>query len=125
MDGVANDGRPGEYDNVVNVEKVSRRSPARSRAATGDDEFEVWANVDEGNSTLLGNGGTDKLITGDYQDTVDGGAGNDVHQRGLRQRHDHRRAGAGHDQRRRHQRLVRLVLVHVQDPVRQRRRQRP
>ena len=78
MDGVANDGRPGEYDNVVNVEKVTSSVSGTLAGGDGNDEFEVWANVDEGNSTLLGNGGADKLITGDYQDTVDGGAGNDV-----------------------------------------------
>ena len=38
----------------------------------------MWANLDEGNSTLLGNGGNDKLTAGDYQDNVDGGPGNDV-----------------------------------------------
>ena len=125
MDGVANDGRPGEADNVVNVEKIESHVSGTLAGGPGDDEFTVWANVDEGNSTLLGNGGNDKLIAGDYQDTLDGGPGNDVLNARLRQRHDHRRAGPGHDLRRRHERLVRLVLLHVQDPVRQRRRQRP
>ena len=80
MDGVANDGRlsAGEVDNVVNVEKITSSVSASLSGSAGDDEFRVWANVDEGNSTLLGNGGNDKLTTGDYQDTLDGGAGNDV-----------------------------------------------
>ena len=43
----------------------------------GDDELTVWANIDEGNSTLLGNGGNDKLTAGDYKDTIDGGPGDD------------------------------------------------
>ena len=80
MDGVANDGRTsaGEADNVVNVEKITSSISGTLSGSAGDDEFRVWANVNEGNSTLLGNGGNDKLTTGDYQDTLDGGAGNDV-----------------------------------------------
>ena len=78
MDGVANDGRPGEADNVVNVEKIESRVSGTLSGGAGDDELRVWANIDEGNSTLLGNGGNDKLTAGDYQDNVDGGAGNDV-----------------------------------------------
>ena len=125
MDGVANDGRPGEADNVVNVEKIESHVSGTLSGSAGDDEFRVYANVDEGNSTLLGNGGNDKLTAGDYQDTLDGGPGQRRHQRRLRQRRDDGRPGPGHDLRGRHQRLVRLLLLHLQDPVRQRRRQRP
>src|SRR4051812_43702600 len=78
MDGVANDGRPGEADNVLNVERIESHVSGALAGGAGDDEFTVWANIDEGNSTLLGNGGNDKLTTGDYQDTLDGGPGNDV-----------------------------------------------
>jgi hypothetical protein len=80
MDGVANDGRTsaGEADNVVNVEKIETHVSGTLAGGAGDDEFRVWANIDEGNSTLLGNGGNDKLTAGDYQDTLDGGPGNDV-----------------------------------------------
>ena len=127
MDGVANDGRTsaGEADNVVNVERITSSVSGTLSGSAGDDEFRVWANVNEGNSTLLGNGGNDKLTAGDYQDTLDGGAGNDVINGGFGNDVRDRRPGPGHDLRRRHQRLVRLVLLHVQDPVRQRRRQRP
>jgi hypothetical protein len=78
MDGVANDGRPGETDNVVNVEKIESHVSGTLAGGPGDDIFTVYANLDEGNSTLIGNGGNDKLTAGDYQDTLDGGAGNDV-----------------------------------------------
>jgi Ca2+-binding RTX toxin-like protein len=78
MDGVANDGRPGEADNVVNVEKIASHVSGTLSGGAGDDELTVWANIDEGNSTLLGNGGNDKLTAGDYQDNLDGGPGNDV-----------------------------------------------
>ena len=125
MDGVANDGRPGEADNVVNVEQIESHVSGTLSGGAGDDEFTVWANIDEGNSTLLGNGGNDKLTTGDYQDTLDGGPGNDVINGGFG--NDVLTGGPGQDTifARRHQRLVRLVLLHLQDPVRQRRRQRP
>jgi len=78
MDGVANDGRPGEGDNVVNVEKIESHVSGTIAGGAGDDEFTVYANIDEGNSTLIGNAGNDKLTAGDYQDTLDGGPGNDV-----------------------------------------------
>jgi hypothetical protein len=78
MDGVANDGRPGEGDNVVNVEKIESHVSGTLAGGAGDDELTVWANINEGNSTLIGNGGNDKLTAGDYQDTLDGGPGNDV-----------------------------------------------
>ncbi|HEX6023933.1 MAG TPA: hypothetical protein VFZ00_18230 [Solirubrobacter sp.] len=78
MDGIANDGRPGEADNVINVEKIESHVSGAFVGGDLDDDFRVFANLDEGNSTMSGNGGNDKLIAGDYQDTLDGGPGNDV-----------------------------------------------
>ena len=85
MDGVANDGRPsvGEADNVLNVEKIESHVSGSLVGGAGDDEFTVYANLDEGNSTLVGNGGNDKLTAGDYEDALDGGAGNDTITGGL------------------------------------------
>ncbi len=83
MDGVANDGRPGEADNVLNVEKIESHVSGVIAGGPGDDIFTVYANLDEGNSTLIGNGGNDKLTAGHYADTLDGGAGNDVLVGGL------------------------------------------
>jgi hypothetical protein len=77
MDGAPNDGRPGEADNVVNVERITTRVSGTLSGGAGDDELTAWANIDEGNSTLLGNGGNDKLTAGDYKDTIDGGPGDD------------------------------------------------
>ena len=77
MDGVANDGRPGEDDNVINVEKVESHVSGTFAGGAGDDDFAVLANLDEGNSTLSGGAGNDKLVAGDYADTLDGGPGND------------------------------------------------
>jgi hypothetical protein len=78
MDGVANDGRPGEADNVINVEKTESHVSGTLVGGDLDDDFRVFANLDEGNSTMVGNGGNDKLIAGDYADTLDGGMGNDI-----------------------------------------------
>jgi Ca2+-binding RTX toxin-like protein len=83
MDGIANDGRPGEADNVLNVEKIESHVSGLIAGGPGDDVFTVYANLDEGNSTLIGNGGTDKLTAGHYADTLDGGPGNDVLVGGL------------------------------------------
>ncbi len=83
MDGVANDGRPGEADNVLNVEKIESHVSGLIAGGPGDDVFTVYANLDEGNSTLIGNGGNDKLTAGHYADTLDGGVGNDVLVGGL------------------------------------------
>ena len=77
MDGVANDGRPGENDNVVNVEKVESHVSGTFAGGAGDDDFAVLANIDEGNSSISGGAGNDKLVAGDYADTLDGGPGND------------------------------------------------
>ena len=104
LDGVANDGRPGETDNVVNVEKIESHVSGTLAGGDGRRRVHRLRNIDEGNSTLIGNGGNDKLTAGDYQDTLDGGAGQRRHQRRLRQRHAHRRPRPGHDQRRRHRR---------------------
>jgi hypothetical protein len=78
MDGVANDGRPGEADNVINVEKTESHVSGTLVGGDGDDDFRMFANLDEGNSVLSGKGGNDKLIAGDYTDTLDGGPGADM-----------------------------------------------
>ena len=76
-DGQANDGRPGEGDNVGGHRADL---PQRSRLAVGDgedDEYTVF-NTDATPSALAGGGGNDKLSAFDYDDTVDGGAGDDT-----------------------------------------------
>jgi RTX calcium-binding nonapeptide repeat (4 copies) len=76
-DGQANDGRPGEGDNVMNLEKVYLNAPATLSGDGEDDEYTVF-NTEEAPSSLSGGGGNDKLSAFDYDDTVDGGAGNDT-----------------------------------------------
>jgi hypothetical protein len=76
VNGVADDGFPGEGDNVTSVERI------HSGAAldyTGDDGANVAIAAEVGaSSTLRGLGGDDQLVGGDSADTVDGGAGADT-----------------------------------------------
>lgn len=77
LDGAANDGRPGEGDNVTSLEKIYLNAPATLTGGEDADEFTVF-NTSNGPSKLVGNGGDDKLTAFDYNDVVDGGAGNDT-----------------------------------------------
>jgi Ca2+-binding RTX toxin-like protein len=76
-DGQANDGRPGEGDNVVNLEKIYLNAPATLSGDGEADDYTVF-NTAETPSSLSGGGGNDKLSAFDYDDTVDGGAGDDT-----------------------------------------------
>lgn len=76
FDGVANDGRAGENDNVVGVEKVV---PGSAGTFVGDDGPNEWRAPEVGLAgTYSGRGGNDVLRAGDSNgDAVDGGAGDD------------------------------------------------
>ncbi len=76
LDGAANDGRAGEGDNLLAVERIASDSAGTFTGDAGDNEFTA-PEVGRA-STLLGLGGNDTLIAGDaHGDTVDGGAGDD------------------------------------------------
>lgn len=77
LDGQANDGRPGEQDNVMNVEHVKAFAPGTYSMSDGPDRVEVYAPSDLGPSTVSGNGGDDMLLASNGAQTIDGGAGND------------------------------------------------
>jgi Ca2+-binding RTX toxin-like protein len=76
MDGVANDGRPGEADNVTNVENLKSSVTGTFVGGPEANNFEVW-NVSQGVSRLVGNGGDDVLTGNNAEETIDGGPGND------------------------------------------------
>jgi Ca2+-binding RTX toxin-like protein len=80
VDGRANDGEPGEGDNVIGVEKLrvvaDRATVVGSGAA---DDFFVEAH----RSTISGLGGNDRLVAYDGHDTIDGGDGNDYLEGGF------------------------------------------
>jgi Ca2+-binding RTX toxin-like protein len=65
FDGVANDGGPGEGDNVVNTEDVFVYDGCCGTPPA------------PGNATLVGDAGINSLSGGGGNDTIDGGAGND------------------------------------------------
>jgi Ca2+-binding RTX toxin-like protein len=78
LDGQANDGRPGEQDNVTNVEHFESYVSGHFVLSEGPDEVNVWSSTDEGASTIEGLGGADRLTGGNYVETIDGGAGDDL-----------------------------------------------
>jgi Ca2+-binding RTX toxin-like protein len=93
IDGVANDGRPGENDNVTDVESIYLNEAATLTGSDGPDEFMVFNN--DAGSTFNGRGGDDKLTGFDLADTIDGGAGNDTIEGGYG--HDTITGGPGRD----------------------------
>lgn len=75
LDGVADDGFPGEGDNVTNMELVESYGALRFAGTDGDDlakASEVGNKAD-----LTGKGGNDELWGTDREDTINGGAGDD------------------------------------------------
>ena len=73
--GGADDGRPGEGDDLRNVEKVWLNVGGSFTGTDGADEFRL-SQVGTP-STMVGGGGDDVLRSGDGADHLDGGAGND------------------------------------------------
>ena len=97
FDGVANDGRPGENDNLIGIEKLDASVSGTFTGGPGADDFFIRAAFnDSGPSTVSGGGGPDKLVGHDYMETIDGGAGDDVIEGGLND--DTLTGGPGRDQ---------------------------
>jgi hypothetical protein len=71
----ADDGRPGESDDVRNVEKIRSYAAGRLVGTDRPEYLEVFQVG--GASELIGNGGDDTLRGGDGPDRLDGGPGND------------------------------------------------
>jgi hypothetical protein len=76
LGGGADDGRPGEGDDLRNVETVSLNVGGTFTGTDGPDEFRL-SQVGKP-STMDGRGGDDRLRSGDGPDHLDGGAGNDT-----------------------------------------------
>jgi len=77
LDTVANDGRPGENDNLLNVEDITSRANGTFVLTDAAEKIVVWANIATGPSTIQGRGGNDELSGLDQNETIDGGAGSD------------------------------------------------
>ncbi len=95
LDGVANDGRPGEGDDVRGIERGIAYVSGRFVLSDGPEDWQVVANMDSGSSVVLAGGGDDRIVGHDASEDIDGGAGAD-HVEGGRG-HDVLRGGPGRD----------------------------
>lgn len=77
VDGVADDGRPGEGDNVTDVEVAKLLVAANVTAGPGPVELSVFR-TQALPSRLIGTDQADTLTGFDYDDRIEGGAGDDV-----------------------------------------------
>ena len=77
LDGQANDGRPGERDDVRDVEHVRTYAGGTFVMSEGPDRVEVFTPSDQGPATVEGRGGADVLLAGVGRQTLDGGDGDD------------------------------------------------
>jgi Ca2+-binding RTX toxin-like protein len=80
LDNQANDGEPGEGDNVIAVEKFN--IVANFATVVGTDAAEDVF-VESNGSSVKGLGGNDRLVTYDGNDSIEGGAGDDFLQAGF------------------------------------------
>jgi RTX calcium-binding nonapeptide repeat (4 copies) len=78
LDGAANDGRPGEGDNVIGIERIDMYVVGDFVGTDGPDQIKIVNPGNTGASSLTGLGGDDVLVGYDFDDAVDGGAGNDT-----------------------------------------------
>jgi large repetitive protein len=74
LDGVANDGAPGEHDNVVNVGAVIGTN-YNDKLTAGSAGMSLFGGP--GNDVLTGGPGSDDLVGGPGDDTLTGGTGAD------------------------------------------------
>lgn len=77
IDGVADDGRPGEGDDVVAVETIDLAVPVTLIAGADPVRFRVF-NTSAPGSRFVGSPGPDVFQGFDYADTLDGAAGDDT-----------------------------------------------
>jgi hypothetical protein len=83
QDGVANDGRPGENDNVTGIENFDLYITGNVTGTDANEKIRLLNPANSGSSTLRGMGGNDEVIGYDFDDTVDGGAGDDHVEGGM------------------------------------------
>lgn len=78
LDGAANDGRPGEGDNVTSLEQIKINSSATLIAGAEAADFEIPSNAGAVPSKLVGSPQADRLKAAHGADEIDGGAGDDT-----------------------------------------------
>jgi Ca2+-binding RTX toxin-like protein len=77
LDGAANDGRPGEGDDVRDIERFQSQVSGTFVTSDAADSIDVWANLDYGTSTIRSLGGNDVVKGANASENIDGGAGDD------------------------------------------------
>jgi hypothetical protein len=95
VNGIADDGRPGEGDDVRDLDALKLFVPATVIGTEGDQSVEIYAAADHEPSSIEGRGGADDLRSGSGRETIDGGAGNDRIEGGFN--HDTLKGGPGRD----------------------------
>lgn len=75
QDGQPGDGRPGEHDNVISIERVSSGLHGTWNGTEAPDDIVTWSST--GPSVIRGHGGDDSITTGWEREEIDGGAGAD------------------------------------------------
>ena len=74
VDAVADDGRPGERDNVTDIERFDALSPGRYVLTDAADSIDL---PNFGSSSVDGRGGDDQITGNDGTESIDGGGGAD------------------------------------------------
>ena len=77
LNGAADDGRPGEGDDVRAIERFTSNVSGSITTSDAPDVIEMWANLDYGPSTIRTLGGNDVITAGSGNETIDAGAGDD------------------------------------------------
>ena len=95
LNGAADDGRDGEGDNVVSIERYIAYVSGRFELSDGPEDWQVWSNMNSGESDVLARGGDDVVTGGDAIERIDGGTGNDRLEGGKN--HDTLTGGPGED----------------------------
>jgi Ca2+-binding RTX toxin-like protein len=77
LNGAADDGRPGEGDDVRDIERFTSNISGTLVTSDAPDVIEMWANLDYGISTIHTLGGNDVITAGSSGENIDAGAGDD------------------------------------------------
>jgi Ca2+-binding RTX toxin-like protein len=77
VNGTADDGRPGEGDDVRDLDALQLFVPATVVGGDAGENIEIFAPSDAEPSSVEGRGGADSLRSGSGRETLDGGAGAD------------------------------------------------
>ncbi len=97
LDGLANDGRPDEGDDVRGIERAIAYVAGTHVLSDAAEDWQVWANLSGGGerSVVRALGGNDRVVGEDGIEDIDGGTGDDYLEGGKN--HDTITGGPGRD----------------------------